>query len=72
MDKLFEHNPGLPSRFPTKLVFEDYSPEELQEILKALMLNKPLGNKPNPPDPSPQPKPSSINMGRGLAQIRCG
>ena len=29
MDKLFEHNPGIPSRFPLQFVFKDYSDEEL-------------------------------------------
>eukprot|EP01032_Pedospumella_encystans_P022902 gene22902-25939_t len=37
MDKLFEHNPGLPSRFPHKFMFEDYTDEELQSIFEGLM-----------------------------------
>ena len=37
MDKLFEHNPGLPSRFPNKFVFEDYNDDELLSIFTATM-----------------------------------
>lgn len=37
LDKLFEHNPGLPSRFPNKFVFEDYKDEELLEIFNGLL-----------------------------------
>ena len=37
MDKLFEHNPGLPSRFPNKFLFEDYSDDELLAIFSATM-----------------------------------
>ncbi len=39
MDKLFEHNPGLPSRFPRRFVFEDYTEEELLSIFKGLLAN---------------------------------
>eukprot|EP01032_Pedospumella_encystans_P014867 gene14867-17051_t len=57
MDKLFEHNPGLPSRFPHKFVFEDYTDEELQSILEGLM--KRGGQDITPPvkkqDPIPKP-----------------
>ena len=37
MEKLFEHNVGLRSRFPHHFVFEDYSDEELQEIFEDMM-----------------------------------
>ncbi|KAB2569195.1 Protein CbbX [Lasiodiplodia theobromae] len=33
MEKLFEHNPGLPSRVPYTLHFEDFSDEELWRVL---------------------------------------
>jgi SpoVK/Ycf46/Vps4 family AAA+-type ATPase len=32
MDKLFESNPGLPSRFPLHVKFQDFTDEELQDI----------------------------------------
>ncbi len=37
MEKLFEHNLGLPSRFPHHFVFEDYNDEELRSIFKDMM-----------------------------------
>jgi hypothetical protein len=37
MEKFFEHNPGLPSRLPYTLHFEDYTDEELLEMLKFRM-----------------------------------
>eukprot|EP00873_Tetraselmis_striata_P010686 jgi/Tetstr1/430950/TSEL_020706.t1 len=37
MERLFEHNPGLPSRFPVRLRFEDYSDPELLRIFHGLM-----------------------------------
>ncbi|KAK0188469.1 P-loop containing nucleoside triphosphate hydrolase protein [Armillaria mellea] len=40
MEKFFEHNPGLPSRVPHRLQFEDYKDEEL-----LLMLEKTLHKK---------------------------
>ncbi|KAK0239336.1 P-loop containing nucleoside triphosphate hydrolase protein [Armillaria nabsnona] len=40
MEKFFEHNPGLPSRVPYRLQFEDYKDEEL-----LLMLEKTLHKK---------------------------
>jgi hypothetical protein len=47
MDKLFEYNPGLPSRFPFRFVFEDYSDAELLLIFKSLLIN--CGNPPTAP-----------------------
>lgn len=38
MGKLLDANPGLRSRFPTVLEFEDYSPEELLEIADQMLL----------------------------------
>jgi hypothetical protein len=37
MEKLFEHNQELPSRFPIRFVFDDYKEEELQSIFEDLM-----------------------------------
>lgn len=37
MDKLFQHNPGLPSRFPHRMNFQDYSDAELMSILLGLL-----------------------------------
>lgn len=40
METLFEFNEGLPSRFPMRLVFEDYSDALLLDIFKGLMARK--------------------------------
>ena len=37
MEKLFEHNPGLPSRFPHNFHFEDYTDEELLSIFEDIL-----------------------------------
>ena len=37
MEKLLEHNVGLPSRFPNKFLFEDYEDPELLAIFQGLM-----------------------------------
>ncbi|KAF8523922.1 P-loop containing nucleoside triphosphate hydrolase protein [Hysterangium stoloniferum] len=34
MEKFFEHNPGLPSRVPYRLQFEDYKDDELLDLLE--------------------------------------
>ncbi|KAE8154703.1 P-loop containing nucleoside triphosphate hydrolase protein [Aspergillus avenaceus] len=34
MEKFFAHNPGLPSRFPHELMFNDYDDDELRRILE--------------------------------------
>lgn len=39
MESFFAHNPGLPSRFPVEMRFEDYADDELRSIL-ALKINK--------------------------------
>ena len=36
MEKLLEHNVGLPSRFPNKFIFEDYEDNELLAIFHGL------------------------------------
>merc|ERR1712003_513365 len=38
MAKLIDTNPGLRSRFPTVLEFDDYSPEELLEIADQMLI----------------------------------
>lgn len=38
MKKLVDTNPGLRSRFPTMIEFEDYTPEELMEIAESMLL----------------------------------
>ena len=53
MDKLFEHNPGIPSRFPLQFVFKDYSDEELLAILQSQLL-------PPPPPPTAKPVPTPV------------
>lgn len=40
MEKFFEHNPGLPSRVPYTLKFEDYTDEELLLMLEQRIRNK--------------------------------
>ena len=39
MNKFFESNPGLKSRFNTFIEFDDYSPNELDRILIAMCKN---------------------------------
>jgi replication-associated recombination protein RarA len=46
MEKLFEHNPGLPSRFPRHFTFDDYTDDELEAILHGHLVN-PNGVKPS-------------------------
>jgi hypothetical protein len=40
MEKFFEHNPGLNSRVPYRLMFEDYSDDELLDMLEGLIKKK--------------------------------
>ena len=42
MDRLLESNPGLKSRFPQYLVFEDYTDEELATILRSMAASRGL------------------------------
>jgi len=49
MEKLFMHNPGLPSRFPLQFKFQDYSEGELLNILLSLL------GQPHAPSPAPRP-----------------
>ncbi len=41
LEQLFEHNEGLPSRFPHRFIFEDYTDEELKRIFCGMMEFKP-------------------------------
>jgi flagellar biosynthesis GTPase FlhF len=40
MEKFFAHNPGLPSRFPHELEFDDYDDNELLQILEYRIKKK--------------------------------
>ncbi|KND87314.1 NFX1-type zinc finger-containing protein 1 [Tolypocladium ophioglossoides CBS 100239] len=40
MESFFAHNPGFPSRFPIQMKFEDYSDDELLEILQRQVNRK--------------------------------
>ncbi|SPO07334.1 related to ECM32 - DNA dependent ATPase/DNA helicase B [Cephalotrichum gorgonifer] len=40
MESFFAHNPGLPSRFPIQMKFDDYTDEELLQILKLKVEDK--------------------------------
>jgi ATP-dependent Clp protease ATP-binding subunit ClpA len=40
MERFFEHNPGLPSRVPYNLRFDDYSDEEFLDMLESLAAKK--------------------------------
>ncbi|OKL58227.1 hypothetical protein UA08_06552 [Talaromyces atroroseus] len=40
MEKFFSHNPGLPSRFPHELKFDDYDDNELMQILEYRIKKK--------------------------------
>ena len=57
MDKLFEHNPGLPSRFPHYFHFADFSDQELLEIFLRLLKTKPV--QPASKKPAAPPRPSA-------------
>lgn len=39
MEQFLESNPGLHSRFRTKILFEDYKPHELMEIFRSMCKN---------------------------------
>lgn len=54
MDDLFEHNPGLPSRFPRHFIFEDYTEDELLSILTGHIANPNGVRKPQKKATAPQ------------------
>lgn len=43
MEKFFEHNPGLTSRVPHRLQFEDYKDSELRLMLERLIIKRYAG-----------------------------
>jgi hypothetical protein len=63
MSKLFEHNPGLPSRFPLRFVFEDYTELELLEIFNASLTRgcEDVITKTEPKKKKAPPKPISMS-----------
>ncbi|KAF5018987.1 hypothetical protein F66182_9005 [Fusarium sp. NRRL 66182] len=40
MESFFSHNPGIPSRFPIEMKFQDYTDQELLHILQLQVHNK--------------------------------
>ena len=40
MDQLLKCNPGLASRFPTRVAFNDYSPPELMKIAEQMAVDR--------------------------------
>ena len=52
IEKLFAYNPGLPSRFPHRFVFADYTEAELLRMFSARLREH---NQPPPAPPLPQP-----------------
>ena len=63
MTKLFEHNPGLPSRFPLRFKFEDYSDDELLSIFLSILRDGGRVKAPPPASkPNKAPKATSIPM----------
>ena len=49
MEKLFEHNLGLPSRFPFRYCFQDYEDDELQLIFNSLLIKQPADSRVSKP-----------------------
>jgi hypothetical protein len=67
MEKLFNFNIGLKSRFPTRFVFEDYSNEELELIFRQYLKNetpvpKEKKKKTKPKEVKPSPSNNSYNQ----------
>jgi SpoVK/Ycf46/Vps4 family AAA+-type ATPase len=40
MDRFLQSNPGLTSRFTKHIIFDDYTPEEMCEIFKSMIISK--------------------------------
>lgn len=57
IEKLFEHNPGLPSRFPHRFVFDDYKEAELLLIFRRLLADATKVEKAPPPAAEAEKKP---------------
>lgn len=57
-EKLFLHNPGLPSRFPLLLTFEDYNAKQLELILGRELAGGGGGSEKKPPSPPKLAEPS--------------
>jgi SpoVK/Ycf46/Vps4 family AAA+-type ATPase len=69
METLFEYNDGLPSRFPQRFVFEDYTDEELQQIFEDMMKYQ---NKPAVPVPTSPASPTQLGPTGGGYRGRGG
>jgi hypothetical protein len=52
MEKLFEHNIGLPSRFPIRFHFEDYSDAEHLKMFHRRLLYEDMAVAPADPKPA--------------------
>ena len=70
MSKMMTVNPGIPSRFPNMVDFENYSPEDMKEII--VLYSKPpskggegseLTDKQK--DPAPHPSQGDVTKGDG-------
>jgi hypothetical protein len=44
MGRLFEHRPGLPSRFPLRFAFRDLEDDELLAIFRSFLTSQPAGS----------------------------
>jgi SpoVK/Ycf46/Vps4 family AAA+-type ATPase len=64
MEKLFEHNPGLPSRFLNHFNFDDYSDAELLQIFDDILKRGGLQDDAGPPANAAKKKqaPASLPM----------
>ena len=65
MDKLFEHNPGLPSRFPSRFEFEDYSDDELLQIFLGMLKREDTEQYASYSKETPKSKPTSLYLSYG-------
>jgi SpoVK/Ycf46/Vps4 family AAA+-type ATPase len=63
MQKLLEHNPGLPSRFPIRFHFEDFSDTNLLEIFEGMLRPAVVKKLPQKPKPKAKAKPKAVNVG---------
>jgi len=56
IERLFEHNEGLPSRFPLRFIFEDFSDVELHDIFRHMMQFMPPQQKSSSKDSNSKEK----------------